>query len=137
MASVRQKNGKWYYRITLTVGDGSHKYIERGSWTSKKEALEAGKEAEKLLKHGDMDERRKNLSFSFLSEEWLSTCDKRYKPRSIMHYKEMLNGGDIANYIFISVTEGKSYATLNPPCGKEYFYKKYRQFFWLLDKELS
>lgn len=91
MASVRQKNGKWYYRITLTVGDGSHKYIERGSWTSKKEALEAGKEAEKLLKHGDMDERRKNLSFSFLSEEWLSTCDKRYKPRSIMHYKEMLN----------------------------------------------
>lgn len=64
MASVRQKNGKWYYRITLTVGDGSHKYIERGSWTSKKEALEAGKEAEKLLKHGDMDERRKK-SFLF------------------------------------------------------------------------
>ena len=46
-------------------------------------------------------------------------------------------GGDIANYIFISVTEGKSYATLNPPCGKEYFYNRYRYFFWMLDKELS
>ena len=46
-------------------------------------------------------------------------------------------GGDIADYIHIAVTQGKSYSVLNPPCGKEYFYKKYREFFWLLDKELS
>lgn len=46
-------------------------------------------------------------------------------------------GGDISDYIHIAVTQGKSYSVLNPPCGKEYFYKKYRQFFWLLDKELS
>ena len=91
MASVRQKNGKWYYRITLTVGDGSHKYIERGSWSSKKEALEAGKEAERLLKHGGMDERRKNLSFSFLSKEWLETCEKCYKPNSIIQYSHSLD----------------------------------------------
>ena len=46
-------------------------------------------------------------------------------------------GGDIANYIFQAVTQGKSYSSLNPPCGKEYFYKKYRKFFWLLDKEFT
>lgn len=46
-------------------------------------------------------------------------------------------GGDIANYIFTAVTEGKSYSTLNPPCGKEYFYKKYRMFFYLLSQNYS
>ena len=91
MASVRQKNGKWYYRITLTVGDGSHKYIERGSWKSKKEALEAGRQAEQLYKNGDLNTRKKNLSFSFLTQEWLSICDKKYKPKSIKHYKELLH----------------------------------------------
>jgi hypothetical protein len=31
-------------------------------------------------------------------------------------------GGDIEKYLFKAVTEGKSYAVLNPPCSKEYFY---------------
>lgn len=43
-------------------------------------------------------------------------------------------GGDIAQWIFSAVTEGKSYAVLNPPCSKQYFYLRYRAFFWLLDK---
>ena len=29
MASARLKGDKWYYRIALTIGDGTHKYIER------------------------------------------------------------------------------------------------------------
>lgn len=43
----------------------------------------------------------------------------------------------IANYIFKAVTEGKSYNTLivdGIPCGREYFYTKYRKFFYLLSK---
>lgn len=32
MASARKKNGRWYYRITIMVGDGKKKYIERGSY---------------------------------------------------------------------------------------------------------
>ena len=56
-----------------------------------KEALEAGKEAERLLKHGGMDERRKNLSFSFLSKEWLEACEKCYKPNSIIQYSHSLD----------------------------------------------
>lgn len=43
-------------------------------------------------------------------------------------------GGDISSWIFKAVTEGKSYATLYPPCSKNYFYTRYRRFFWLLDK---
>lgn len=57
------------------------------------------------------------------------------------HYMEMIEecskkaGGDISGFIFEAVTKGKSYATLNPPCSKNYFYQRYRAFFWMLDKE--
>lgn len=57
------------------------------------------------------------------------------------HYIEMIEGcakragGDIYPWIFDAVTKGKSYATLYPPCSKNYFYIRYRRFFWMLDKE--
>ena len=41
MASTRQKNGKWYYRITLS-SNGKSKYLERGSFETKEEAKKAG-----------------------------------------------------------------------------------------------
>lgn len=56
------------------------------------------------------------------------------------HYTEMIEGcckqagGDIEKYLFKAVIEGKSYAVLNPPYSKEYFYVRYRAFFYLLDK---
>lgn len=43
-------------------------------------------------------------------------------------------GGDIESWLFTSVTTGKSYYILNPPCSKQYFYLRYRTFFYLLDK---
>ena len=43
----------------------------------------------------------------------------------------------LADYIFIAVTEGRSYTWLqmntDVPCGKDMFYDRYRRFFWLLD----
>lgn len=45
-------------------------------------------------------------------------------------------GGDIEEWIFKAVTQGKSYAILNPPCSKGYFYKRYREFFWILSNKL-
>ena len=39
-------------------------------------------------------------------------------------------------YILLSVTEGKSYAVIRAlfdiPCGKDFFYKLYRRFFYIL-----
>ena len=46
-------------------------------------------------------------------------------------------GGDIAEWIFLAVTQGKSYTILQAygiPCSKEYFYKHYRKFFYLLSQ---
>lgn len=56
------------------------------------------------------------------------------------HYIDIIDeccnkaGEDIYIWLHKAVTEGKSYATLNPPCSKEYFYLRYRAFYYLLDK---
>lgn len=47
-------------------------------------------------------------------------------------------GGDIWEWLFMAVTCGLSFTTLEKrgiPCGKDYYYERYRKFFWLLDKE--
>lgn len=45
----------------------------------------------------------------------------------------------ISPFIFMAVTEGKSYNALRMtyliPCGSDMFYDRYRKFFWLLSKE--
>lgn len=42
----------------------------------------------------------------------------------------------LQKFIFIGVTEGYSYDTLRTkfhiPCGKDYYYLRYRKYFWLL-----
>jgi hypothetical protein len=46
---------------------------------------------------------------------------------------------DLACYILKAVTEGVSYETLkaktNIPCCKDVYFKLYRRFFWLLNRE--
>ena len=43
----------------------------------------------------------------------------------------------IANYILLAVCDGVPYTNLRyklgMPCGKDYFYDRYRKFFWLLN----
>lgn len=90
MATAREKNGKWYYRITLTVGDGTHKYIERGSWKTKREALDAGKKAEVKIKEGEDIGRVKIMLFNFLAEEWLKSSESTYKDTTIEGYRKEL-----------------------------------------------
>ena len=46
-------------------------------------------------------------------------------------------GGDISDWLFAAVTEGISYPILEArgiPCGRDYFYLRYRKFFWLLSQ---
>ena len=45
----------------------------------------------------------------------------------------------LSKYILMAVTKDVSYTTLRTkysiPCGKDYYYNRYRKFFWLLSKE--
>lgn len=53
MASARQKNGRWYYRITISE-KGHKKYIERGGYFTEEEALYAGIQHERTIKKRDI-----------------------------------------------------------------------------------
>lgn len=48
MASVRCRNGRWYYRITVSKA-GKKKYIERGGFDSSETAIEASRSLNKAL----------------------------------------------------------------------------------------
>lgn len=45
---------------------------------------------------------------------------------------------DIWQFIIIGITEGVAYeflySRLDIPCSKDYYYDRYRRFFWLLDR---
>ena len=45
---------------------------------------------------------------------------------------------ELYNYILAAVTEGRSdtylKTVMNIPCSKDYFYQRYRKFFWLLSR---
>lgn len=90
MASARLKGDKWYFRITLTIGDGSHKYIERGGFKTKKEALDAGNRLEVQYKDGEDISRPKFMSFIFLHDEWLTNYTPNvYKKGTIQEYEKV------------------------------------------------
>lgn len=60
------------------------------------------------------------------------------KKMSMVKKCAMEAGGDIWDWLFMGVTCGLSFATLEKrgiPCGRDYYYERYRKFFWLLDKE--
>lgn len=47
-------------------------------------------------------------------------------------------GGDIWTWLFEAVVCGLSFSDLEGrgiPCGRDYYYERYRKFFWMLDKE--
>lgn len=79
------------------------------------------KESNKSLESEETDRVATDLAHYSLAMEEVERCCKEA-------------GNDIFKWLFIAVTEGKSYAILVPPCSKEYFYQRYRKFFWMLDK---
>lgn len=94
MASAREKNGKWYYRITVS-SCGKTKYIERGSYESKEEALEAGTSHELKLKGGDIVFIPTKITYGDMVNEWLTEyAPTQYKLNTIKTHKKVLK-----NYI--------------------------------------
>lgn len=94
MASTRQKNGKWYYRITIS-SNGKTKYLERGSFSTKEEAEEAGFLHEAKLKRGDDIFIPKRITYGDMVEEWLTNVAPTiYKNSTIKTHKKTLK-----NYI--------------------------------------
>lgn len=90
MASAREKNGKWYYRITVTT-QGKVKYLERGSYDTKEDAIEAGQMHEARLKRGNDIFIPTHITFGDLTNDWLkSYAPSQYKDTTITAHKKIL-----------------------------------------------
>lgn len=94
MATAREKNGKWYYRITIS-SKGKRKYLERGSYRTKREALDAGHEHECKLKRGEVIFTPTKITYGDMAEEWITTyAPIKYKQNTITTHRKTLR-----NYI--------------------------------------
>lgn len=105
MASTRLKKGKWYYRITLS-SNGERKYIERGSFDTEQEALEAGERHEKQLKCGDKVFVPTKITYGDMAREWLTNyAPTVYKESTIQSHRKVLT-----NYILPVIGDCYVYA---------------------------
>lgn len=105
MASARLKKGKWYYRITLS-SNGKRKYIERGSFDTEAEALEAGELHEKQIKLGDKVFIPTNITYEDMAKEWLTNyAPTIYKESTIQSHRKVL-----VNYILPAIGDCYVYA---------------------------
>ena len=94
MASVREKNGKWYYRITLS-SCGKSKYLERGSYPTAKQALDAGLAHELKLKRGSDIFIPTKITYGDMVKEWMTVIAPTiYKDSTINTHRKTLR-----NYI--------------------------------------
>ena len=94
MATAREKKGRWYYRITVSSNEKT-KYLERGSFTTKEEALAAGKEHELKIKKGESMIIPVSITYGDMAEEWITTyAPSMYKKNTIDTHRKTLK-----NYI--------------------------------------
>lgn len=94
MATTRQRNGRWYFRITLST-NGRTRYIERGSYDSEEEALLAGMDYESKIKTDHRVIPQARISYGDMAEQWITEyAPVIYKPNTITTHKKVLK-----NYI--------------------------------------
>lgn len=81
---------------------------------------------------------KKQESYIEKAVEYLERYNKKI---SILENTAKEAAPDIYEYLILSVTRGRGYTYLKQgkdiPCSKNYFYDKYRKFFWLLDQKLD
>lgn len=92
MASVRQKNKRWYYYFNVRQADGTYKRIERGGFKSKRQAQEEGNKLEQECKGGNTSiiEKPKNITFSSLIDEWEKDAPNLLRYTTIQGYRKYI-----------------------------------------------
>lgn len=91
MASARQINGRWYYRINI-ISNGKKKQLTRGGYATKREALDAGTKVEAEFKENKQIFSPKKITFHDLAKEWIEEyAPMTYRETSIRNAKQHLN----------------------------------------------
>ena len=90
--TLRERNGKWYYRIDLGKVNGKRKQIERGSFKSSKEAKAAMQLAmSEILQNGSIKEN-KDITVSEVFESFITNeAPITRKHATIVRYQSIYN----------------------------------------------
>ena len=91
MATVRtRKRGKtWSYAFEAgRTDDGRRKVVERGGFSSRDEAYEAGVKAFTDWKHGSIGITSERVTLKVFLENWLTNvCTTNVKPSTLLSYR--------------------------------------------------
>jgi hypothetical protein len=123
------KNGKWYISKHRYY-ELKHFCLQYDEWRGEISCLTALSSPS-----GDI-----STGGSFTGDRTGNTAVKRASMRSRMEMVEqaaIAADPDIYSYILTCVTQGVSYDKLvaaGIPCSRDYFYERYRKFFWILDQ---
>ncbi|MDO5410423.1 MAG: site-specific integrase [Lachnospiraceae bacterium] len=86
--SVRKRADKYEYRFEIEPIDGIRRWVSKGGFRLKKEAVQAGREArEEYLKGGKPERKPENISFQTLSGLYLERVLNKYEPTTYGMYK--------------------------------------------------
>lgn len=130
---VSKKNNYWlskhrYYQLL-------HWCRQYDEWWAKKMDCITAINTASVLKPSN---EKNNDSIVEKAYEQLESINKKIE---IIHTTIKEADPELSDYILFSVTKGVGYTNLKTlkdiPCSKNYFYDKYRKFFWILDKKLD
>lgn len=119
-----------------------HRYYELLHWCRQYDEWWASRsEHLNTLNSAALISIKEGKSTKSIVEEAVIKLDSVNKKIDLIHETVKEADPELADYILYSVTHGVGYTNLKTvkdiPCSKNYFYEKYRRFFWLLDKKLD
>lgn len=129
------KDGRWFTYVPDPRKETGRRQVVRHSKEKLEDAIVAA--------YKDLEDNPSidiSLGGSEISDKTGDTAVKRASMRARMKMIEqaaIAADPDIYAFIFKSVTQGISYEKLvasGIPCGRDYFYDRYRKFFWILDQ---
>lgn len=130
--------------ITPEISKSSEYYISRHRYYELKHFCLQYPEWKKAYSQGKARTQAERTSKGSHSDPTYSETAEHLVYRKRMDAVETaasLADPSISEYILIAVTEGLSYpqikARLDVPCGKDYWYDRYRRFFAVLDHILT
>jgi integrase len=123
IASVRQKNGRWYYSFNIKQANGKWKKVERGGFDTKREAKEKGEALEAEYKTTKELWQPKEMTYEALAHEWLEYAPNEYKFTTLNGYLKELTTNIfpmIGNYYISALTPKLCQEVISNGIGKHY-----------------
>ena len=90
MVHGKRIGDKWSYRFEIAPSNGKRKWICRGRYNTREEAIEAGKKAQEEYENGGNIFEPKNISYSDYLDEWIKGSIGIKSPSTLSSYSTVI-----------------------------------------------